>query len=180
MIGSVSATYVLSGLGMKNVRWYCDANGHGPAAMTGVVEGALAVASGLCDTVVAFRSMTRPRTHGAGAIPVNIKPTPDMAFKIPYGGVMASQWVAMFQQRHMHEYGTTPEQLGEIAISTRVVGVAQRPRDPAHAVRDGRVPRVAVRVGADPPPRLRLPGRRRDRRRAHDARARAATSLTAR
>ncbi len=120
MIGSVSATYVLSGLGMKNVRWYCDANGHGPAAMTGVVEGALAVASGLCDTVVAFRSMTRPRTHGAGAIPVNIKPTPDMAFKIPYGGVMASQWVAMFQQRHMHEYGTTPEQLGEIAISTRL------------------------------------------------------------
>jgi acetyl-CoA acetyltransferase len=119
MVGSVSSTYVLTGLGLRHIRWYCDANGHGPAAMTGVVEAVLAVASGLCETVVAFRSMVRPTTHGAGGIPVNIKMPADMAFKVPYGGVMASQWIAMYQQRHMLEFGTLPEHLGEIAVSTR-------------------------------------------------------------
>ncbi len=119
MVGSVSSTYVLTGLGMKNIRWYCDADGHGPAAMTAVVEAVLAVAAGLCETVVAFRSMVRPTTHGAGGIPTNIKMPADMAFKVPYGGVMASQWIAMFQQRHMFEFGTTAEHLGEIAVSTR-------------------------------------------------------------
>jgi acetyl-CoA acetyltransferase len=119
MVGSVSATYVLTGLGLRNVRWYCDADGHGPAAMSGVVEAVLAVAAGLCERVVAFRSIVRPTAYGAGGIPTTIRVPADMAFKMPYGAVMASQWVAMFQQRHMHEYGTRPEQLGEIAISTR-------------------------------------------------------------
>jgi acetyl-CoA acetyltransferase len=119
MVGSVSATYVLTGLGMQNVRWYCDADGHGPAAMTGLVEGVLAVAAGLCEHVVVFRSMVRPTTHGAGGIPTTIKVPADMAFKMPYGGVMASQWMAMYQQAHMHDYGTRPEHFGEIAISTR-------------------------------------------------------------
>jgi len=119
MTSSVSATYVISGLGLRNVSWFSDANGHGPAAMTAVVEAAVAVASGACDTVVAFRSMIRPRTHGAGAIPLNIKLPADMAFKVPYGGIMASQWIAMFQQRHMHEYGTRPEHFGEIAGAMR-------------------------------------------------------------
>ncbi len=119
MVSSVSATYVLMGLGMEGVRWFVDANGNGPAAMTAVVEAAIAVAAGACHTAVAFRSYTRPKAYGAGATPDTIKMPPDIAFKAPYGGVMASQWIAMWAQRHMYEFGTRPEHLGEIAVSTR-------------------------------------------------------------
>jgi len=119
MVSSVSSTHVLMGLGMTKVRWYCDADGNGPAASTAVVEAALAVAAGACDVAVAFRSYTRPKAHGAGAAPPSITLPPDIAFKVPYGGAMASQWVAMYAQAHMHEFGTTPEHLGTIAVNTR-------------------------------------------------------------
>lgn len=119
MVSSVSATYVLMGLGMDSVRWYVDANGNGPAAFTAVAEAALAIAAGACHTAVAFRSYTRPKSYGAGAVPDTIKLPPDLAFKAPYGGVMASQWIGMYAQRHMHEFGTRPEHLGAIAVSTR-------------------------------------------------------------
>jgi acetyl-CoA C-acetyltransferase len=51
-------------------------------------------------------------------------PAPGMNMETPYGLPLIGNY-ALVAQRHMHEYGTTPEQLAEIAVTTR-----------AHAVRN--------------------------------------------
>ncbi|MEL7210279.1 MAG: thiolase family protein, partial [Actinomycetota bacterium] len=48
-------------------------------------------------------------------------------FLIPYGAASAANWIALYARRHMHEYGTTPEQLAQIALNGR----ANASRNPA-------------------------------------------------
>jgi acetyl-CoA acetyltransferase len=38
---------------------------------------------------------------------------------VPFGAVSAANWSAMIARRHFHEYGTTREQLGALAVSQR-------------------------------------------------------------
>ncbi|WP_433273070.1 thiolase C-terminal domain-containing protein [Pseudonocardia xinjiangensis] len=45
-------------------------------------------------------------------------PVPGTNMEIPYGLPLIGNY-ALVAQRHMHEYGTTPEQLAEIAVTTR-------------------------------------------------------------
>ena len=42
-----------------------------------------------------------------------------MQWTLPYGAASAANWIAMFAQRHFHEYGTTREQLAQIALNAR-------------------------------------------------------------
>ncbi|MEB4209764.1 thiolase C-terminal domain-containing protein [Mycobacterium sp. 94-17] len=40
-------------------------------------------------------------------------------FERPYGSLVAAQWFAQAAMRHMHEFGTTSEQFGRIAVACR-------------------------------------------------------------
>jgi acetyl-CoA C-acetyltransferase len=64
----------------------------------------------------------------ARAIGTGARPTGDAApgtnMELPYGLPLIGNY-ALVARRHMHEYGTTPEQLAEVAVTTR-----------AHAVRN--------------------------------------------
>ncbi|MEC7124219.1 MAG: thiolase domain-containing protein, partial [Pseudomonadota bacterium] len=51
---------------------------------------------------------TAPRNYGASA--------PDVAFEFPYGATVVNMY-AMCAMRHMHEYGTTSEQLAWIKVA---------------------------------------------------------------
>jgi UDP-N-acetylglucosamine enolpyruvyl transferase len=42
-----------------------------------------------------------------------------MEWNIVFSAPSATTWIAMFAQRHMHRYGTTREQLGNVAIAAR-------------------------------------------------------------
>jgi hypothetical protein len=42
-----------------------------------------------------------------------------MEWVLPYGAPSAAQWIAMMAQRHFYEFGTTSEQLGQIAVNAR-------------------------------------------------------------
>ena len=46
------------------------------------------------------------------------EPVPGPNMELPYGLPLIGNY-ALVAQRHMHEYGTTPEQLAEIAVTTR-------------------------------------------------------------
>jgi acetyl-CoA acetyltransferase len=90
------------------------------AGQLGAVHKAiLAVAAGLATNVVCFRTVVegsggpaRPGGMGGGL--------PQwMRYLIPYGAGSAANWIACYAQRHMHEYGTTREQLGAVAINAR-------------------------------------------------------------
>lgn len=84
-----------------------------------VHKAVLAVAAGLARHVVVFRTVTegsgRPLRAGAGGGGM----PPAFKYLIPYGASSAANWIACYAQRHMHEYGTTREQLGAIAINDR-------------------------------------------------------------
>src|SRR5258708_27120800 len=41
------------------------------------------------------------------------------SWMLPYGAPSAANWIAMYAQRHMHEFGTTREQLAQIALTCR-------------------------------------------------------------
>lgn len=81
-----------------------------------IVHAALAVASGLADVVAVIGGSGR----GGGSRQQSV-----LAMASAHGeydtawGSIVPAWFAMVAQRHMHEYGTTSEQLAQIAVSTR-------------------------------------------------------------
>lgn len=88
-----------------------------------VEHAAAAIQSGLCDTVlVTYGSdqLTRMgRTLGtAGHFRAEAPVVGPAQFEAPYGGTIVSAY-AMAAQRHMFEYGTTPEQLATVAVEAR-------------------------------------------------------------
>jgi len=58
---------------------------------------------------------TRGRMLGTGSRPAAI---PEATYEAPYGNTLVGAY-AMAARRHMHQYGTTSEQLAEIAVVTR-------------------------------------------------------------
>ncbi len=42
-----------------------------------------------------------------------------MQWRLPYGAPSAANWIGMMAMRHFHEFGTTREQLGQIALNAR-------------------------------------------------------------
>ena len=101
------------------------------AGPLGAVHNAvLAVAAGLARHVLVFRTVVegsggplRPGggIGGGGAAAGSAGP---FQFMIPYGAASAACWVACYAQRHMHDYGTTREQLGAIAVNGRANAAA--------------------------------------------------------
>ena len=104
-----------------------------------MIDACLAVACGLATHVLCFRSVWEGSAQGAGgraavmpggenrgsggnaAAPPGRMPRADgiMEWTLPYGAPSAAPWIAMFAQRHFHEYGTTREQLAQIALNAR-------------------------------------------------------------
>jgi len=95
-----------------------------------VVNACLAVASGLANHVLCFRSVWEGSAQGdkgrAGVMPGGggggggaPKMSGFMSWNIVFSAPSAATWIAMFAQRHFHEYGTTREQLAWIPLNAR-------------------------------------------------------------
>ena len=110
-------------LGIRDLS-YLGENGPGgaaPCAMVGQAVGA--ILSGQATTVLVFRSLNGRSGVRFGQSPlegarVGGGGTYDELFA-PYGLLTPGQIFALMAQRHMVEYGTTPEQLGGIAVACR-------------------------------------------------------------
>ena len=85
-------------------------------------HAAAAIAAGLCEVVVSVYASTprgdRRRGTPRGR-PVMPGPNPMAEWEMPYGLRMPMGPYALAASRHMHEFGTTSEQLAQIAVSTR-------------------------------------------------------------
>ena len=95
-----------------------------------VHKAALAIAAGLARHVLVFRTVVEGSggalragggSGGGGGMAGGAGP---FQFLIPYGAVSAANWIACYARRHMHEYGTTLEQLGAIAVNARANAAA--------------------------------------------------------
>ncbi len=84
----------------------------GSAFMSHVVAAALALDAGLCDVaLIAYGAV--PRTSRSFIAPPGSSP-----YETPYGVTLAASY-ALAARRHMHEFGTTPEQLAAVAVAAR-------------------------------------------------------------
>ena len=98
---------------------YFDSVDLGGASSAGMISRAAdAIHSGLCKHVLCVASDVMCRNSFRNI--VDMAPASDAEFELPYGNVPPLAGYGMITQRHMHEYGTTPEQLAKIAVDQRV------------------------------------------------------------
>ncbi len=89
-----------------------------------VITACAAVAAGYARHVLCFRSVWESSAQGGGGRRGiggggNGRAGGFLQWTLPFGAASAACWIAMFARRHMHEYGTTREQLAQIALNAR-------------------------------------------------------------
>ena len=109
-----------------NLDWFAGAM-ESPGQLGSVVNAAIAIDAGLADHVLCFRTVWESTAAG-GRGRAAVTPGGDgssaraegmMEWSLPYGAASAANWIAMMAQRHMHEFGTTREQLGQLSVTAR-------------------------------------------------------------
>jgi len=110
------------------VDWY-DSGLETSGQLGSVMKACLAVGAGLADHVLCFRSVWEGSAQGTGGragvgaggqAGGERRYASGMAeWTLPFGSASAACWIAMYAQAHMHRYGTTPEQLAQIALNAR-------------------------------------------------------------
>ena len=90
----------------------------GSSFVAHVLHAAAAIAAGLAETVlIVYASTASSDRFAVGTGGLTMGDAPDQ-FESPYGPTVLNSY-ALVAQRHMHEFGTTPEQLAEIAVTMR-------------------------------------------------------------
>lgn len=111
----LGTTTIAEYLGLK-LRHVDSTESGGSAPILHVAHAAEAIAAGRCS-VALITLAGRPRAAGAA---LSLRPpdpdAPDVAFELPFGPATANLY-AMVARRHMHEFGTTSEQLAWIKVA---------------------------------------------------------------
>ncbi len=94
-----------------------------PGQLGAVVDAMLAVAGGLANHVLCWRSIWEGTAQGAGrrkgySVPTGTRPTGQLGWQLPYGAAAANLAGLQIRAR-MERFGLTREQLGQIAIVQR-------------------------------------------------------------
>lgn len=101
----------------------------GAAQLAAVVNAMMAVGAGLANHVLVYRTVTEASAQGdGGRAGIGTPGGPGggaprlggfMQWNIPFRAYSAANWLALNAHRHFHEFGTTPEQMGQIAVNAR-------------------------------------------------------------
>jgi len=105
-------------LGLRKLRHMDSTETGGSSYIVHVGHAAEAIAAGKCSVALVTLA-GKPRTSGPGGGPRGgggFAAAPEAAFEQPYGGTTHNQY-AMCATRHMHEFGTTSEQLAWIKVA---------------------------------------------------------------
>ncbi len=86
-----------------------------------VVHAAAAIAAGLANVVVCYRSLNERSgvRYGQASTWVSDEVAGFQAFQMPWGMLTPAHMFGQFARRHMLEYGTTSEQFGHVAVALR-------------------------------------------------------------
>ena len=118
-MGVLAPVEVAEYMGLKPL--WVDSTGVGGSTWEFMVEHAVAaISEGLVNTVVlAYGSTTRADLkRGRRTANLSFGTRGPVQFDAPFGHTLIAKY-AMVARRHMHEFGTTIEQLAEIAVSAR-------------------------------------------------------------
>ncbi|MBA3655326.1 MAG: acetyl-CoA acetyltransferase [Actinobacteria bacterium] len=118
--GSLAPIEVAEYLGMGPMKWVDGTSVGGSSWEFYVEHAAAAISAGLADVIVAaYGSTTRANLkRGIRTANLSFGVRGPQQFDAPYGHTLMAKY-AMAARRHMHEFGTTAEQLAEIAVSAR-------------------------------------------------------------
>ncbi len=122
--GLGTAEEFAANLGIENLRYAATINMGGAAPVAALQSAAMAVASGAANYVLimgGWNAYSGSRTRQAVIADSSALPGRGIArdYYLPYGLTAPPQWYALMARRHMHEFGTTQEQLGAIAVAMR-------------------------------------------------------------
>jgi len=110
---------LLRNLNLANLRYFNEVP-HGGGAACGTIAGAVAaIVSGMADVVVTFRSLNERSERRFGESSLGGGVTHWRQYYLPHGLVTPAQWVAIYGQRYLHEYGHSTEEFGRVAVLTR-------------------------------------------------------------
>lgn len=116
---SVQAMLVAQSLGVRDLRFHLDMFGGGGTSHQVVAQAALAVASGMAETVVCWRAVNARSEFRMGGTGRAAPDALEFAYQLPYGYATPPQQYAMLARAWMHARGSVPEDLGRVAITQR-------------------------------------------------------------
>lgn len=113
---------------------YLDSTSIGGASFVAhTAHAAAAIHAGLCEVaLITYGSTAASARFAIGTGGAGGGGDPCDQYEVPFGPTTVGAY-AMIAQRHIHEYGTTSEQLAEIAVTTRLhasMNPAAKYRDP--------------------------------------------------
>jgi acetyl-CoA acetyltransferase len=115
---SVPAIAVATEIGVPAAGYAVDFLSGGNAANMIILTATAAIEAGLAKNVLCYRAMNGRSGFRLGG-GRDIAARGVNQYTAPYGWITYPQAMAMWCRRHMIEYGTTSEQLGEIAVTFR-------------------------------------------------------------
>ena len=98
-----------------NVSHFNSTDSGGSAYLVHVAHAAQSIAAGKCN-VALITLAGRPRAAGMKSAKMPLAPTPDTPFEAPHAASIVEMY-GMVAARHMHEFGTTSEQLAWIKVA---------------------------------------------------------------
>jgi len=106
-------------LGQDELAWSNSMYGGGNIVADQIATAAAVIEAGICRAVLVYRSLNGRSGKRFGTIEGPMQVEGEMQFDAPSGFLVPPQWFAMWARRHQHVYGTTSEDLGQIAITER-------------------------------------------------------------
>ena len=104
------------------VGWY-DSGMETPGQLGSVMKAVMAISAGFATHVLCFRSVWEGSAQGTGGRRLAAAETSyaegAAQWTSPYGALSAANWIALEARAHFDRYGTTEEQLGQIAVNAR-------------------------------------------------------------
>ncbi|MGW7414436.1 thiolase C-terminal domain-containing protein [Streptomyces sp. NPDC054863] len=118
-LGTLAPVEVAEYLGLRP-RWVDSTSVGGSTWEVMAAHAADAIAAGRADAVLLVYGSTARADIKAGRRTSNLSfgSRGPLQFEVPYGHTLVAKY-AMAARRHMHEYGTTLEQLAEVAVQAR-------------------------------------------------------------
>jgi acetyl-CoA acetyltransferase len=113
---SITSQAAATAMGLGPLSYTLDSNNGGSQPCFLVLNAAMAVASGLANTVVVFRSLRGRSGRKLGSVRFD---APTSQFRYPIGLTAYPQYIAMWARRFMIETGTSEKHLAAVVTTQR-------------------------------------------------------------
>src|SRR5438105_9526175 len=116
---SVMPNEVSWALGRDEMAWSTAVLGGGNVVADCIATAAAMIEAGNCRAVLLYRSLNGRSGHRFGTVTGPMTVGDEWQFAAPHGFLVPPQWIAMWAKRHQAVYGSTCEDLGQIAVTQR-------------------------------------------------------------